>query len=35
MEEITLEQIKKKSDLEQDVDFEKGNFKIFLCGILT
>lgn len=24
MEELTLEQIKKKSELEEDIDFEKG-----------
>lgn len=26
MEELSLEQIKKKSELEEDIDFEKGDF---------
>lgn len=26
MEALTLDQIKKKSELEEDIDFEKGNF---------
>lgn len=26
MEELTLEQIKKKSELEEEIDFENGNF---------
>lgn len=28
MEELTLDQIKKKSELEEDIDFEKGVFFI-------
>lgn len=26
MEELSLDQIKKKSELEEDIDFEKGDF---------
>lgn len=29
MEELTLDQIKKKSDLEEDIDFENGDFSIW------
>lgn len=28
MEELTLDQIKKKSELEEDIDFENGDFYI-------
>lgn len=28
MEELSLEQIKKKSELEEDIDFEKGDFDL-------
>lgn len=29
MEELTLDQIKKKSDLEKDIDFENGDLPYF------
>lgn len=28
MEELSLDQIKKKSELEEDIDFEKGDFDL-------
>ncbi len=31
MEELTLEQIKKKSELEEDIDFEKGWWFVLFC----
>uniref|UniRef100_A0A9J7XVB5 SKI2 subunit of superkiller complex n=1 Tax=Cyprinus carpio carpio TaxID=630221 RepID=A0A9J7XVB5_CYPCA len=31
MEELTLEQIKKKSELEEDIDFEKGWWSVWFC----
>lgn len=33
MEELTLEQIKKKSDLEEDIDFENGGQLLPSCEI--
>lgn len=30
MEELSLEQIKKKSELEEDIDFEKGEKEILI-----
>lgn len=30
MEELSLEQIKKKSELEEDIDFEKGEKQILI-----
>lgn len=30
MEELTLDQIKKKSELEEDIDFEKGDYFLLL-----
>lgn len=35
MEELSLDQIKKKSELEEDVDFEKGDFDLCCCKIMV
>lgn len=36
MEELTLEQIKEKSELEEDIDFENGeSFSLTLYGFAT
>ena len=36
MEELTLDQIKKKSDLEKDIDFENGDLSYFnlICSFV-
>lgn len=34
MEELSLDQIKKKSELEEDIDFEKGEFDL-CCNIMV
>lgn len=35
MEELSLDQIKKKSELEEDIDFEKGDFDLECCEIMV
>lgn len=34
MEELSLDQIKKKSELEEDIDFENGDISIFTCSVV-
>lgn len=35
MEELSLDQIKKKSEQEEDVDFEKGEFDLCISIVVT
>lgn len=35
MEELSLDQIKKKSELEENIDFEKGDFDLECCEIIV